>query len=54
MNIYQLTERHDIKGVVTKIKHQIWYVIIIEIVDEKNIEVGLKIKVPYDCFVKLN
>ena len=51
----QRAERHDIKGIVTKVKHQVCYVKIIEIVNEReDIEVGQEIRVPYDCVIKLN
>ena len=52
---HQRTERHDIKGVITKAKLKNCYVRIIEIVNErKDIEVQLEIIVPYDCFIKLS
>ena len=52
---HQRAERHDIKGIVTKVKHQLCYVKIIDIVNEReDIEVGQEIRVPYDCVIKLN
>ena len=52
---HQRAERYDIKGIVTKVKHQVCYVKIIEIVNEREeIEVGQEIRVPYDCVTKLN
>ena len=52
---HQRAERHDIKGIVTKVKHQVCYVKIIDIVNEReDIEVGQEIRVPYDCVIKLN
>ena len=52
---HQRAERHDIKGIVTKVKHQVCYVKIIEIVNEReDIEVVQEIRVPYDCVIKLN
>ena len=53
--MHQITERHNIKVAVTKVTHQVYYVKIIEIVNErKDIEVEHEIGVPYDCVIKLN
>ena len=49
------TERHDIKGVVTKVNNQVCYIRIIEIFNEReDIEVQKDIRVPNDCVIKLN
>ena len=52
---HQRTERHDIKGVITNGNHQICYIRIIEIINErKHIEAHQEIRVPYDCVIKQN
>ena len=52
---HRRTERHNIKGVVTKLKHQACYVKIIEIVNQReDIELEQEIRVPYSCVIKLN
>ena len=47
--------RHDFKVVMTNGNHQICYVRIIEIVNQKeNIKAQKEIRVPYDCAIKQN
>ena len=49
------TEIYDIKGVVTNTKHQIFYVGIIEIVNEREeIKAQQVIRMPYVYAIKLN
>ena len=51
----QRTERHNAKGVVTKVKLKICNDRIIEIVNErKGIEIVQVMRVPHDCVIKLN
>ena len=47
-------ERYDIKGKVTKIKHQVCYVVITEVINSRDdIKVGEEIRVTYDCILKI-
>ena len=42
------------KGIITKIKHQVCYVKIIDIVNSKDyIKIGENIRVTYDCIYKI-
>ena len=42
------------KGIITKIKHQVCHVKIIEIVNSRDvIKIGEEIKVTYDCFIMI-
>ena len=52
---HQRTEKHDFKGVITNVNHQICYVRIVETVNErKDIEAQQEIRAPYDCVIKQN
>ena len=52
---HQRTERHDIRGVITNGDHQICYIRIIEIVNErKDIETQQEIRVHNHCVIKQN
>ena len=51
---HQRHERYDMKGVITKIKHQVCYVKIIDIVNSRDdIKIGEEIRVTYDCIIKI-
>ena len=42
------------KGIITKIKHQVCYVKIINIVNSRDdIKIGEEIRVTYDCIIKI-
>ena len=42
------------KGIITKIKHQVCYIKIIDIVNSRDdIKIGGEIKVTYDCIIKI-
>ena len=51
---HQRYERYDMKGIITKIKHQVCYVKIIDIVNSRDdIKIGEEIRVTYDCIIKI-
>ena len=42
------------KGTITKIKHQVCYIKIIDIVNSRDgIKIGEEIRVTYDCIIKI-
>ena len=53
-NKHQRHERYNMKGVITKIKHPVCYVNIIDIVNSRDdIKIGEEIRVTYDCIIKI-
>ena len=51
---HQRNERYDMKGIITKIKHQVCYVKVIDIVNSRDdIKIGEKIRVANDCIIKI-
>ena len=48
-----MNERYVMKGIITKIKHQVCYVKIIDIVNSRDdIKIGEEIRVTYDRIIK--
>ena len=51
---HQRQERHDIRGKITKIKHQVCYVMITEVINSReDIKTDEEIRVSYDCILKI-
>ena len=51
---HQRQERHDIRGKIAKIKLQVCYAMITEVINSReDIKVDEKIRVTYDCILKI-